>query len=426
VLRLFYSLLMCAALPLMVVRLYWRSLKEPRYRHHLGERFGNFAGQRLDGAIWMHAVSVGEMRAAQPLVDALRRRHPASPLLMTCMTPTGRETARKLYGEFATIVYLPYDLGFLVRRLIAAFRPRLLVVMETEIWPNLVATCRAKAVPVFLVNGRLSEKSFSAYRKFAPVRALIGATLADMQGVAAQHAKDAERLAQLGARDVHITGNLKFDVLIDPHAIDTGLAWRGALAPMRRVMLAVSTREGEERALAEAYAHAFTGEARRRQLLVIVPRHPQRFDEVAALVAACGLTLARRSFVQTVPAEADAWLGDSMGEVAAYVAMCDFAFVGGSLLPLGGQNLIEVCAQGKPVLMGPSTFNFAEAARAARAAGALIQVADADEAMRAAQTLFDDADACARHAQAAHEFTLAHHGATQKTIALIEPALATT
>jgi 3-deoxy-D-manno-octulosonic-acid transferase len=414
---------MLLALPLIVLRLYWRGRKEPRYREHIGERFGRFNQPATKGAIWLHAVSVGEMRAAEPLVAALRAKHPDAPLLLTCMTPTGRATAQQLYGAFATITYLPYDIGFLVRRLIARFSPRVFIVLETELWPNAIAACRAARIHAYLVNARLSEKSFRNYQRVAPVHALIRQALAQLTGVAAQHARDAERLRALGAPAPTITGSLKFDVQINDALVVLGQSWRAALAPSRGVMLAVSTRDGEERAIAGAYAAAFSKEERARQLLVVVPRHPPRFNEAADLIAAAGLTIQRRSSGETIDANTEVWLGDSMGEVAAYVAMCDFAFVGGSLLPLGGQNLIEVCAQGKPVLMGPSTYNFADAARLAREAGALVAVADADGLMRAARSLFIDPDDRNRHANAAREFSQAHRGATQKTMELLGSAL---
>lgn len=230
-------------------------------------------------------------------------------------------------------------------------------------------------------------------------------------------------LTSLGARAPQITGNLKFDVALDESLMLQGRAWRTGLEPPRTVMLAVSTRDGEERAIATAYAEGFNRETRRRQLLVIVPRHPPRFDEAARLVNEAGLTHQRRSSGEPVRRDTEVWLGDSLGEVASYIAMCDFAFVGGSLVPVGGQNLIEVCAQGKPVLMGPSTYNFADAARAAREAGALIAVTDAQDLMRAAQSLFDDADRRASHAQAAAEFSKAHRGATEKTLEILAPVL---
>lgn len=422
-LRAIYSLLILLAVPLIVLRLYWRGRFEPRYREHIGERFAQFTQPALKGAIWLHAVSVGEMRAAEPLVAALRVKYPDAQLLLTCMTPTGRATAQQLYGAFATIIYLPYDVGFLVNRLIAHFSPRVFIVMETEIWPNAITACHVARIPAFVVNARLSEKSFCNYRRVAPVRALIGQALAQLSGVAAQHTRDAERLRALGAPPAAITGSLKFDVQIDEALVAQGQAWRAALAPPRRVMLAVSTRDGEERAIAQAYAAAFSKDERARKLLVVVPRHPPRFDEAAQMIAAAGLTMQRRSTGEPIAADTEAWLGDSMGEVAAYVAMCDFAFVGGSLLPLGGQNLIEVCAQGKPVLMGPSTYNFADAARLAREAGAMVAVTDTDGLMHAARTLFNDVEDLERHAIAAREFSQAHRGATQKTMELLGSAL---
>jgi 3-deoxy-D-manno-octulosonic-acid transferase len=423
--RAFYTLLTALALPLIGLRLLWRSWREPRYREHWAERFGKFRPAATKGAVWIHAVSVGEMRAAQPLIEGLRVRQPARPLLLTCMTPTGRATAEALYAAAgATTVYLPYDLPCWVDALIAGFDPAALVVMETELWPNLFATCRARGVPVLLVNARLSARSQRRYARFAPVRALARETLRHLSGLAAQTADDAARLSALGADAAVITGNLKFDVAVPAALVALGRQWRAALAPARRVFLAVSTRDGEERAIAHAYAEAFDREARAGMLLVVVPRHPQRFDTVAALIREAGLRLERRSQTTAIDAGTEVWLGDSMGEVAAYVAMCDFAFVGGSLLPLGGQNLIEVCAQGKPVLMGPSTFNFADAARAAQHAGALIRVQDASALMRAVKDLAGDARSLQERSAAAQGFAKANGGAAELTLNLIDAHLA--
>jgi 3-deoxy-D-manno-octulosonic-acid transferase len=425
--RAIYTLLTWFALPLIVLRLWWRGRKEPRYRLHVAERFGRFTQAPLSGSIWIHAVSVGEMRAAQPLVEGLAARHPQRPVLLTCMTPTGRATAESLYAAGGTtVVYLPYDVPTLLRRLIVRFRPAVLVVMETELWPNLFAACQRAGITTMLVNARLSSRSHRRYARLAPIRALARETLARIDHVAAQNRDDAVRLQALGATDPVVTGNLKFDVPISPSMRQLGESWRATLSPTRRVLLAVSTRDGEERAIASAYAQAFDAEKRTGILLVIVPRHPQRFDEVAVLLRESGLRLARRSDTAPPEASTEVWLGDSMGEVAAYVAMCDLAFVGGSLLPLGGQNLIEVCAQGKPVLMGPSTFNFADAARAASHAGALISVQDAAGLMKAAGQLMADPATLAERSAAAKRFAEQHGGAAEKTLASIGDALAHT
>jgi 3-deoxy-D-manno-octulosonic-acid transferase len=378
----------------------------------------------LPQCIWLHAVSVGEMRAAQPLITRLAGRYPRLPILVSCMTPTGRETAHALYGDAVRCVYLPYDFFSLQRRLVRHFNPVALLIMETEIWPNLLAACWATDVPAFLLNARMSEKSQRGYARFSPVRRLAGDALRTLRAVAVQSTADAGRFIDLGATNVVVTGNIKFDQSLDPQITAMGLEWRKQLPAGVKVLLAASTREGEEMLLLDAYCRTISAEERHGFLLVIVPRHPQRVDAVEALIRARVLATGRRSRDALSGKTFDVWLGDSMGEMAAYVAMCDVAFIGGSLLPMGGQNLIEACAQGKPVIMGPSTFNFAEAARLAAKAGALRLVADADAVMAAAKVLLGDDRARAEMSSAALTFAQTHAGATERTLALIAPVIA--
>lgn len=416
-LRSLYNLLWHAALPLLPLRLWWRGRKEPGYRESIGERFGRY-GPRPDGPlIWIHAVSLGETRAAQPLVQALRRRYPDHALLVTHMTATGREAARGLYGDFATLAFLPYDLPWAVRRFVAHYRPQLGVIMETEIWPNLVRACRAAGVPVLLANARLSEKSARGY---ARVGTFAREALADFAAVAAQTPADAERLAALGAQSVEVTGNLKFDATAPSDTQARAQALR-ALFGERPVFLAASTREGEEALLLDALAR---NPLPHGALVLIVPRHPQRFGEVAALLASRGRPFVRRSEARPVPADCGFVLGDSLGEMSAYFAACDVAFIGGSLLPFGAQNLIEGCAEGAPILIGPSTFNFAEAAAEAVRLGAAVQVADADGVAREAARLLTDAGARAWMGEAGEAFCAAHRGATVRTMAMVAQLIA--
>ena len=419
-----YSLLMLFAVPFIVVRLVWRGFSQPAYLAHWGERFGIFSRARLKHAIWLHAVSVGEVRATSALIRQLQTRYPEAPLLLTCMTPTGRATAGELFGDTVTCVYLPYDFLFLQRRLIARFDPQILLIMETEIWPNLLAACRRGNVPALLVNARLSENSYRGYARFAPVRTLVTDALRSIRMIGAQSAADAMRFTKLGATEIAVTGNIKFDVAIDSAMVDKGRVWRGTLAKQKQVFLAASTREGEEVLLLEAYCRAFSPAERENNLFVMVPRHPQRFDAVDVLIRAHRLTIRRRSTREMPDDACHVWLGDSMGEMAAYIAMCDVAFIGGSLLPLGGQNLIEACAQGKPVIMGPSAFNFTEAVRGAVEAGAMRQVADADAVFATAKSLFNDDESRVKMGRAAESFALAHAGATEKTMGLIAPFIA--
>lgn len=419
-LRFFYTLLLLALSPLMLVRLWWRGRKEPGYRAHIGERFGEFSVAPLTDSIWIHAVSLGEMQAAAPLIAALRQQFPARPLLLTCMTATGRATAEAQYGAFATIVFLPYDFPWEMQALIRRFQPSILLVMETEIWPNLLASCREANVPAVLVNARLSERSRTGYARFAPVRLLTREALKNFQAVLAQSADDASRFSTLGANHVMVTGNIKFDLEPPAALMELGTAWRQSVAP-RRVLLAASTRDGEEALIIEAYRQRFDDAARKKNLLVIVPRHPQRFGVVHQLIVDAGLSVSRRS--KDSAGECEVWLGDSMNELFAYYAMCDVAFIGGSLVAVGGHNLIEACAIGKPVLMGPSTFNFADAARNATEAGAMLQVDSASAMAEAAFVLLNDPPRREEMAARATAFAAAHRGATAKTMAAIVPRL---
>jgi 3-deoxy-D-manno-octulosonic-acid transferase len=416
--RRFYTLMWCLALPLVLLRLWWRGRKEPGYRLHWRERLG-FYGAHGAGAhtLWVHAVSVGETRAAEPLIDALMLAYPDSRIVLTHMTPTGRATGKALFAKHgARLVqaYLPYDIPFMVRRFIRHFVPRICILMETEVWPNLIAAC-GERVPVALVNARLSERSLRRGRRFG---ALMSDAARALALVAAQTEADAARIRSLGAPRVEVTGSIKFDVLVPEAALATG-AWLRARIGARPVLLCASTREGEEALILDACAPllALPGQP----LLMIVPRHPQRFDEVAAMVAARGLTLQRRSSLMDGGAtvQAQVLLGDSMGEMFAYYSACDVAFVGGSLLPLGGQNLIEACALGKPVLVGPHTFNFAQVSEQAVAAGAAVCVRDNKELVSIVEKLLVGEEQRRAMGGYALAFANNHRGATARTVGLL-------
>lgn len=414
-----YSALWVLALPFVLGRLWWRGLREPGYRQHLGERLGLYG--RRDGGwhtIWVHAVSVGETRAAEPLIDALMQAYPDSRIVLTHMTPTGRATGKALYAKHgARLVqsYLPYDIEWLVRRFLRFFAPRICILMETEVWPNMIAACRRQDVPVALVNARLSERSLRRGQRFGALmmQAARGITL-----VAAQTEADAARVRALGSPNVHVTGSIKFDVVVPQAALDTG-AWLRERVHGRPLLLCASTREGEEAMILDAWqAMASRPEG---MLLAIVPRHPQRFDEVAGLVAARGLSLQRRSQLGDAPVSANVLLGDSMGEMFAYYEACDCAFIGGSLLPLGGQNLIEACALARPVIVGQYTFNFAQATDEAIAAGGALRVDDAAHMLEQGARLLADRGARATMGQRAAAFAGAHKGATLRTLELLRP-----
>lgn len=426
--RLFYSGLWWLALPAVLGRLWWRGRQEPGYRAHWGERLaldGPLSSERP--TIVLHAVSVGETRAAEPVVNALLAAYPDHRILLTHMTPTGRAAGRSLFarhGERVVQSYLPYDTGAMARRFLHRHRPRAIILMETEVWPNLIHACREAGVPVMLANARLSERSF---RRGQKAGAVMREAARSFTLVAAQTEADAARIRALGAPEVVVTGSVKFDVAPPASALELGDWLRGRIragAAERPVFLCASTREGEEALILDAWQRLADKPA--DALLLLVPRHPQRFDDVAALVAARGLRLARRSQLDLDHGVggADVLLGDSMGEMFAYYAACDCAYIGGSLLPLGGQNLIEACALGKPVLVGEHTFNFLDATIEAVNDGAALRVADADAlVLEAARLLRGDAAAhAARVAMGTHALAFAnrHRGATLRTVELMQ------
>lgn len=411
-----YRLLLWLALPWVLVRLWWRGRAEPAYRQSIGERFGFYGSSPQKPVIWLHAVSVGETRAAEPLLRELQSLHPDCELLITQMTATGREAAQALFGGTVRVAWLAYDYPSAVRRFVRHFRPSLGILMETEIWFNLVRECERSGVPLLLANARMSARSARGYAVVAP---LVRAALGRMGAVAAQTDKDAERLLSLGARAVEVSGNLKFDAVPSAGSEELAARFRHWFGD-RLVLLAASTREGEEELLLDALEKNALGNA----ILVIVPRHPQRFDAVARLLCARGLKFARRSANALVEPDCDIVLGDSMGEMAAYYRAVDVAFVGGSLLAYGGQNLIEACAAGVPVLVGPYTYNFAQAAESAIAAGAALRVSGAGEAIRLARTLLQDRGLRERMGSAGVAFCAAHRGAVERTLAICKRLLA--
>lgn len=424
--RVLYQLLLLLALPVIPFRLLWRGLRQPGYLRHVGERFGWYEQPVQQPLLWLHAVSVGEVRAAQPLLEALKSAHGDTAFLVTVMTPTGRETAVSLWSSDPRvhIAYLPYDYGATVARFLDHFRPRAGFILETELWPNLLSGCARRKLPIALVNARLSEKSARGYQRFD---ALIGEALRSLAVITSQSEADARRLAALGAQHVQVTGNMKFDLSPDESLREMGRSWRASLAPHARVVMLASSREGEEALILDAWCE-LDANIRQNRILGIVPRHPQRFDFVAKQVVDRGLTLARRTGAAGGNAadsgSADIWLGDSMGEMAAYYELADIVIMGGSLIDTGSQNLIEPCAQGRPVVLGPSIFNFQEAATMAVREGAAKQVATGAETVACALDWLRDESDMQRAAEAALRFTAAHRGATGRTVEAIRPMLA--
>ncbi|MGF6600036.1 3-deoxy-D-manno-octulosonic-acid transferase [Paraburkholderia sp. GAS448] len=429
-LRVIYNALWWIIAPLAVLRLLIRSRRERGYREHIGERFGRTRGRLPeDGTplIWVHAVSVGETRAAQPLIEALMQARPDARILLTHMTPSGRATGEEIFGDRVLRSYLPYDMPHAVRRFLRAWRPSLGIVMETEVWPTLIDECRRADVPLVLTNARMSQRSYRRAAKFGGgTREVFGG----FARVLAQSPSDAERLTALGARNVAVLGNLKFDMSTPPELAARGHAWRAAIGS-RPVWVAASTREGEEALVLQAFAALNVEDA----LLILVPRHPQRFNEVASLVNKAGLRLMRRSkwtpagaaasgqTIDPLPRDVTVLLGDSMGELGAYYAASDLAFIGGSLLPLGGQNLIEACAVGVPVLIGPHVFNFTQATADAVAAGAAVQVQDPADLARVLGELFEDRSRRIAMSGAASAFAARHRGATARTVDVLTTLL---
>jgi len=400
--RRLYSTLLAICMPLILVRLWWRGRREPGYRRNVAQRLGRYALPRAERLVWVHAVSVGEARAAAPLVRALQGALPDHRILMTCTTAAGRETLRQVYGDSVEASFVPYDLPSAVQRFLGYFRPRLGVIMETEVWPNLISACAASGIPLVLANARMSEKSARGYARLS---SLTRPAFAALTAVCAQSTTDAERLRSLGAARVQVSGNLKFDVAPNPAQLAAGRAWREALG--RPVLLLASTREGEEKLL---FQHLDL--LSREVLVVVVPRHPQRFDEVAQFAQS-------RRTRNPAPAATDrVHLGDTMGEMAFYYAAADVAVIGGSFLPLGGQNLIESLASGTPVIVGPSMFNFAEATELALAAGAAIQASDAAAAMGSASGLLRDEQRRRAMAEAGKKFCETHRGAARRQLAV--------
>lgn len=417
-----YSLVLGLLKPAYVARLWWRGRSEPGYRHAIGERFGRYDHAPSSGWVWVHAVSLGETRAASALIDALRALRPGMRLLLTHGTATGREAGRALLREGDRQAWLPYDTPGIARRFLAHHRPAVGVLMETEIWPNLIDAACDRGVPMVLASARLSAKS---QRKGQRLAAVLHPAVEALSLVLAQGEDDAKRLRDAGARRVQVAGNLKYDLAPDAGLIERGRAWRAALG--RPVVLFAVSREGEEAALLAAWTRRPAPHGQ-RPLLAIVPRHPQRFDEVASLVAGAGLSVARRSTWGDAPPhealDADAWIGDSMREMPLYYGLADVALLGGSFAPLGGQNLIEAAACGCPVVMGPHTFNFAEAASLAEAAGAARRVDDIDAGLVAALAWLGDRAARDAAAEAGLRFASAHRGAALRMAQAIDALMA--
>lgn len=414
--RTLYTLLFHLGLPLVALRLFLRSRKAPAYAQRIGERFAMNLPPMRRGGIWVHAVSVGESIAAAPMIRALLQAYPQLPITITCMTPTGSERVRAMFADEPRIqhCYLPYDLPWAAGRFLDHIQPKLAVIMETELWPNHIHQCAKRGIPVALANARLSERSARGYARFA---GLTRPMLAEMSLIAVQTETEAERFRQLGARPecVEVTGSIKFDLRIDDQLLPRAHALRGQWqASQRPVWIAASTHEGEDEVILAAHRQLLEHHA--DALLILVPRHPERFNTVFALCAAQFPTV-RRSSAEAVTAQTAVLLGDTMGELLFLYALADIAFVGGSLVPNGGHNVLEPAALSLPVLSGPHLFNFLEIAAMLRDAGALQEVDDAQGLAAAVRRLIELPRDAQRMGAAGLAIMQANQGALQRLLA---------
>jgi 3-deoxy-D-manno-octulosonic-acid transferase len=425
-----YTLLIYIAVPFAFVAVLWRGLRDRSYWQGLSERFGGgtrFGGGARFGAdarmssmapIWLHAVSLGEMSAAAPLVRALRLRYPQNPLVLTTATPTGRARARTLFGDTVDVRFLPYDTPGAVARFLNNIRPRLAIIMETELWPNLYMECEHRGVPLVLASARLSAKSVSRYRRFG---GLFRGIFSGSSLIAAQTREDAERFIAIGAQSArtHVVGNIKFD--IEPRDAAAGRDLRSSLGGARATWIAGSTHAGEDEQVLAAH-EAILAEAA-DTLLILAPRHPDRFRQVADLLTSRGLHFARRNEHAAPGAAAQVLLVDTVGELGALYAAADVAFVGGSLVPIGGHNLLEPAALGIAVLTGPYYSNGKDIARLLLGRGAALQVNDARELAAAVKRLLADPAERRRVGAIGREIVESNRGSVARLLALIEPLL---
>lgn len=417
--KIVYSLLMTLVALLLPIKLLWRGLKQPEYRQHVRERYGYYTQTVNAPLIWVHCVSVGETRATQPLIHALLEQYPQHQILITHGTPTGRDTGRQLFSQHITQgrvlqAFLPVDTPGASKRFLAHFKPVLGLLMETELWFHVIDQATRQHIPVALLSARLSAKSAAGYAKLG---SLTRQGLQQLALVAAQTVADAERLRALGAPHPIICGNLKFDVTPPTDSADKGAALRQLIGQDRTVLMAASTREGEESLILDAVQGTDV-------LTLLVPRHPQRFAEVESLLKSRGLRyVLRTELAQSLNADVQVVLGNSMGEMYTYYAASDFAVMGGSLQPLGGQNLIEAAAMGVPTILGPHMFNFTQVAQAAVLADAAVQLKEVSELHGMIAALAKDKVKVRMMAEAAKGFTLQHRGTTERLMMAIAPLL---
>jgi 3-deoxy-D-manno-octulosonic-acid transferase len=415
-----YNVLVYFAAPVAILVQLWRGLRDPSYRAGLAERFG--FGPAVEGpVIWIHAVSVGEVQAAQSLVEQLRKRHPRYRLVLTTVTPTGAARARLLFGEDVLLRYVPMDLPGSVRRFFDRVKPKLAMILETELWPNLYGECGRRAIPLVLASARVSPRSVGSYRRLVP---LFRKTLSHGIVIAAQSETDAERFRMIGATPdrTHVTGNIKFDFQPPDGIAERGRRWRTKHAPGRPIWVAGSTHEGEEAIVLDAHRRVL--ERFPDALLILVPRHPQRFGAVRDLLARRHDPAALRSSRAEISPATSVLLGDTMGELMMFYAAADVAFVAGSLVPIGGHNLLEPASLGLPVLTGPHNFNSEEVAQLLMDAGAAFVVSDSAQLAHAVAGMLDDANLRKVMGAAGKAVLDSNRGALGRLLTLVDPLLA--
>ncbi|MCC6709695.1 MAG: lipid IV(A) 3-deoxy-D-manno-octulosonic acid transferase [Gammaproteobacteria bacterium] len=420
-LRRLYTALFALLVPALLARLYLRSRHAGTTALRWRERLGYYREPAKGGApIWIHAVSVGETMAAVPLVRALQEQFEDRSILLTTTTATGADTVARMLGDSVQHAFFPYDLPSAVQRFVEHFRPRILLVMETELWPNTLAVCHRRGLPIVLANARLSARSLRGYLRVA---ALSREIVRSIDHIAAQTSDDAARFIRLGAdpQRLAVIGSLKFDLDLPASVHEQAAAVRRDLGVNRPLLMAASTREGEEALVLDAFAH-ITAQLP-HALLLLVPRHPERFDEVAQLCASRGVRFRRRSQSAQCDEQDQVYLLDSMGELPRHYAAADVAFVGGSLLPFGGHNVLEPAVLGRPVLVGPHTFNFTEIVRLLEDAGALVVVADARALAQAALHWLRDSNERDRVGGVARDIVHRHRGATHRTVGVVRELL---
>jgi len=415
--RFIYNLTMTLLTPVILARLAGRGLKSPKYFARWSERFGWFKAPKLVGTVWVHAVSVGEFNAAIALIEALMKRYPDRQFVISTVTPTGSDRVLQVFGSRVFHCYLPYDIISAVRRFLNRVKPALAVVMETEIWPNLFIECKAHGIPIVVANARLSDKSMKGYR---PVISLAATAIKSTAAIAAQSEVDAQRFIRLGARPetVSVVGNIKFDLAVPGHVHEAAANFRKSWGEQRPVWIAASTHADDELPVMQAFARVLRSLP--DALLILVPRHPERFDAAATLSASMGFRTQTRSRVGVCGTDTQCFVADTMGELLLFYAACDVAFVGGSFAHIGGHNVLEAAALRKPVVVGPNTFNFTEINQIMVERGALKIVENSEQLGEVVLKLLSSRSEREAMGEAGYAAVLSQRGALERILAMID------